>query len=41
METERDVAEFEGGEKVLDRSVKAMALLAGSSLMVLMVVVNR
>ena len=39
METERDVAEFEGGEKVLDRSVKAMALLAGSSLMVLMVVV--
>ena len=35
METERDVVEFEGGEKILDRSVKAMAILAGISLMCL------
>lgn len=39
METERDVVEFEGGEKVLDRSVKAMAILAGISLMWLMLLV--
>lgn len=39
METERDVVEFEGGEKILDRSVKAMAILAGISLMWLMALV--
>ncbi len=39
METERDVVEFEGGEKVLDRSVKALAILAGISLMWLMALV--
>jgi len=39
VETERDVVEFEGAEKVLDRSVKAMAILAGISLMSLMLVV--
>ena len=39
METERDVVEFEGAEKVLDKSVKAMAIVAGTALMTLMVVV--
>lgn len=39
METERDVVEFEGGQKVLDRSVKAMAILAGISLLWLMALV--
>ena len=39
METGRDVVEFEGGEKVLDRTVKVMAILAGISLMWLMVLV--
>ena len=39
LETERDVVEFEGGEKTLDRSVKALALLAGISLMWLMFLV--
>lgn len=39
LETEHDVVEFEGGEKVLDRSVKAMAILAGLSLMWLMCLV--
>lgn len=39
METERDVVEFEGTEKTLDRSVRAMAIVAGLSLMWLMVLV--
>lgn len=39
LETEHDVVEFEGGEKILDRSVKAMAILAGLSLMWLMCLV--
>jgi len=39
VETGRDVVEFEGGEKVLDRSVKVMAILAGISLMWLMLLV--
>ena len=39
LETERDVVEFEGGEKILDRSVKALAILAGISLMWLMFLV--
>jgi TRAP-type C4-dicarboxylate transport system permease small subunit len=39
VETQRDVVEFEGAEKALDKSVKAMAILAGISLMWLMVLV--
>ena len=39
METERDVVEFQEGEKALDRSVKAMAIMAGIALMGLMLVV--
>lgn len=39
METSKDIVEFEGGEKTLDRSVKAMAILAGISLMWLMALV--
>ena len=35
METERDVVEFEGSGKALDRSVKTMAILADISLMVI------
>ncbi len=39
METETEVVEFTGGEKVLDRTVRAMALVAGASLMWLMLLV--
>ena len=39
VETGRDVVEFEGGEKVLDRTVKVMAILAGISLIWLMLLV--
>ncbi len=40
METERtEVAEFEGGQRALDRLVRAMALVAGASLMWLMLLV--
>lgn len=39
METSKEIVEFEGGEKTLDRSVKAMAILAGISLMWLMALV--
>ena len=39
METSDDVVEFEGGEKALDRSVRAMAILAGIALMWLMALV--
>ena len=39
METETEIAEFTGGEKLLDRTVRAMALVAGASLMWLMVLV--
>ena len=39
METETEIVEFTGGEKLLDRTVRAMALVAGASLMWLMVLV--
>tara|TARA_R110000868_G_scaffold32036_6_gene116915 strand:+ start:5059 stop:5583 length:525 start_codon:yes stop_codon:yes gene_type:complete len=39
VETERDVVEFNGGEKILDRTVTGMALLAGVSLLWLMALV--
>ena len=39
METETEIVEFTGGEKLLDRTVRAMALVAGASLMWLMLLV--